>query len=456
MNPPNPTRPPLLSVPAALEHLLAAAIPLPEVEIVDTLVANGRVLAVTVCSALDVPPMDNSQMDGYAVCRQDLVACASGIGVRLPVGQRIAAGQIGQALQPGTAARIFTGAMMPDGADAVVMQEQCEVLEAGATIQINHLPQVGEWVRKRGEDVIAGTPVLLAGTRLRAPEVGLLASLGVAKVAVSRRLRVALFSTGDELAMPGDVAPENLPPGAIYNSNRYTLKALLENLGCEVCDGGIIPDTLAATRQTLREAAKQCDLIISSGGVSVGEEDHVRPAVEAEGRLNVWQIAIKPGKPLAFGEVWRASSEGGARATHSLAAEGSTLAGSNSVSASDSGAMGGADRAFFLGLPGNPVSSLVTFLIFARPFILRLQGVQEVQAKGYLLRADFEWSKPDRRQEFLRVRLNERGGVERFANQGSAILTSAVWADGLVENPPGQAIMRGEMVRFLPFSELLY
>jgi molybdopterin molybdotransferase len=230
---------------------------------------------------------------------------------------------------------------------------------------------------------------------------------------------VAVFFTGDELTMPG----EPLAPGAIYNSNRFTLRGLLENFGCEFTDYGIVPDSLQATRDTLRAAAAQHDLIITSGGVSVGEEDHIKPAVEAEGRLNMWQIAVKPGKPLAFGEVRRDSDAAG--------------------------------TAFFIGLPGNPVSSFITFLLFVRPFLLRLQGVAgPVEPRAIPLRADFDWPKPDRRNEFLRARLNDAGGLDLFANQGSGVLTSTVWADGLVDNPPGQAIARGDIVRFIPFAAL--
>jgi molybdopterin molybdotransferase len=236
---------------------------------------------------------------------------------------------------------------------------------------------------------------------------------------VVRKLRVAVFFTGDELAMPG----EPLKPGAIYNSNRFTLRGLLENLGCQISDYGIVPDTLKATQETLRAAAQQNDLIITSGGVSVGEEDHIKPAVEAEGRLNMWQIAVKPGKPLAFGEIDRAGKQ---------------------------------DSAFFFGLPGNPVSSFITFLLFVRPFILRLQGVQNVAPKAYTLRADFAWPRPDRRNEFLRVRINAGGGLDLFPNQSSAVLTSTAWGDGLINNPPGKVIAPGDAVRFIPFNELLY
>jgi molybdopterin molybdotransferase len=404
---------PMLSAAEALDFLLSAVRPVTEQECLPTLEANGRILAEAQTSQLNVPPMDNTQMDGYAVRAAD---CAGG-DAKLRVAQRIPAGQVGQPLQPRTAARIFTGAMIPEGADAVVMQEMCAA--EGDSVIVKHTPQPGEWIRRTGEDIKAGSVILPAGARLRGQELGLAASVGLATLPVVRKLRVAVFFTGDELAMPG----EPLRPGAIYNSNRFTLRGLLENLGCDITDYGIVPDSLDATRATLREAAQEHDLIITSGGVSVGEEDHIKPAVEAEGRLNMWQIAIKPGKPLAFGEVNRSDKTGGA---------------------------------FFLGLPGNPVSSFVTFLLFVRPFILRLQGVTDVAAKGTTMRADFAWPKADKRNEFLRAKMNANGGLDLFPNQSSAVLTSTVWGDGLVDNPSGGTIAPGDVVRFLPFSELLY
>ena len=409
-------RPAMLSVREALDWMLAAARPMADIEMVSTLSANGRVLAQEQASTIAVPSADNTQMDGYAVRAAD---CASGHAT-LAVTDRIAAGQVGRKLAPGGAARIFTGAMIPEGADAVVMQEQCQSTAGG--VVVNHVPQSGEWIRRAGEDILAGAVILTAGTRLRSQELGLAASVGLASLPVWRKLKVAVFFTGDELVMPGLAPGGQLPPGAIYNSNRFLLRALLENLGCELTDFGIVPDTLAATRETLRTAAREHDLIITSGGVSVGEEDHIKPAVEAEGRLNMWQIAVKPGKPLAFGEVDR---EGGS--------------------------------AFFLGLPGNPVSSFITFLLFVRPFVLTLQGVTgSVAPRSFAMRADFNWPKPDRRNEFLRVRTNDAGGLELFPNQGSGVLTSTVWGDGLVDNPPGTAIFEGDIVRFIPFSQLLH
>ena len=392
--------------------LLAAATPLSTVEQVPTAEALGRVLAVDQISSLDVPPLDNSSMDGYALRCADVPAA----GARLVVAQRIPAGSVGHTLAPGTAARIFTGAPIPHGADAVVMQELCSL--DGDGVLIDHLPRPGEWIRRAGEDIARGAVVLTAGQRLGPQMLGLAASVGCATLPVFRRLRVALFSTGDELVMPG----EPLPPGAIYNSNRYVLRGLLEALGCQVCDLGIVPDSLEATRAALRAAAGSNDLIITSGGVSVGEEDHVKPAVQAEGQLDLWLVAMKPGKPVAFGRV-------------------NDPAGGN-----------GAD---FMGLPGNPVSSFVTFLLLVRPFILRRMGVEDCLPHSIRLPAGFDWPRPDRRREFLRARVGEAGQVELFPNQGPGVLSSTVWAAGLVDNPAGHAIAQGEPVSFIPYSELL-
>ncbi|WP_322009992.1 gephyrin-like molybdotransferase Glp [Paraburkholderia sp. J12] len=416
----------MLSTADALATLLGAARPvtgLPQetpaaVETLPTLDALNRVLAADVVSPLDVPPMHTSAMDGYAVRVADLVQGSR----RLPVSQRIPAGHAPQPLAAGTAARIFTGATVPPGADAVVMQEQTELAEGDVTFL--HTPKAGEWITAQGADIRKGSVILPAGTRLTPQALGLAASVGCATLAVVRRVKVAVFFTGDELTMPG----EPLQPGAIYNSNRFTLNGLLRNLGCDVTDYGIVPDRLDATCATLREAAAGHDLILTCGGVSVGEEDHVKPAVEAEGRLAMWQIAMKPGKPLAFGAVRR-----GAEGTDAPDGE-----------------------AFFIGLPGNPVSSFVTFLLFVRPFLLRLAGATHVSPRALSLRADFTQAKGDRRNEFLRARVNAAGGLELFSNQSSAVLTSTVWGDGLIDNPPNHAISAGETVRFIPFTELLY
>ncbi len=409
----------MLSLEEALAKLLAStsqaieAAPL-ETESVATFDALGRVLAQDLVSALDVPPLANSSMDGYAVRLADVPAA----GAELPVTQRIAAGQVGEVLAPGTAARIFTGAPVPQGADAIVMQEQCEPLADGR-VRVNVVPQPRQWIREQGEDVRREGVVLARGTRLSPQALGLAATVGAARLDVARRPRVALFSTGDELVMPG----EPLRPGGIYNSNRYTLRSLLMQFGCECTDLGIVPDSRSATREALRRAAAGHDLILTSGGVSVGEEDHIKPSVEAEGRLELWQIAIKPGKPLAFGEV-RAE---GRRPT------------------------------LFIGLPGNPVSSFVTFLLAVRPVLMALQGASPRPGAelppAILLPAGFDWPRPDKRREFLRVRRGSDGRLELFDNQSSGVLTSTVWADGVVDNPPGQTIRAGDPVRYIPWSE---
>lgn len=413
-------RAPLLSLDEALQRLLAGVRghEVVEVESVSTFDGLGRVLAQDVRSALDVPPADNSSMDGYALRCAD-VPCA---GTVVPVSQRIPAGHVGQALVTGTAARIFTGGQLPPGADAVVVQEQCEVVDAAAgaslgSVRICTQPVPGHAIRRRGEDVRHGAVVLCAGTRLTPQAMGLAASVGAGSLQVRRRVRVALFSTGDELIMPG----EPLKPGAIYNSNRFTLRGLLQAAGCEVLDHGIVPDRLDATRAALRRAAAVSDLVLSSGGVSVGEEDHLKPAVQAEGRLDLWQIAIKPGKPLAFGAVRR----------------------------------DGGSQALFIGLPGNPVSSMVTFLVAVMPVLRALTGMAPMGLRAVAMPAASDWLRPDTRREFLRARLDADGAVELFPNQGSGVLTSLVWADGLVDNPPLQVIRRGDTVRFLPLPMLL-
>jgi molybdopterin molybdotransferase len=406
----------MLTAQQALDHLLSHAKPVQENEDVPVQAALGRVLANNVQSLVDVPPLDNTSMDGYAVRTADTKTS----GQNLRVAQRIPAGSVGTHLEPGTAARIFTGAPIPPGADAIVMQEDCVITEGSTDqVQVNTVPAVGQWIRKRGEDLTAGKTALAAGIFLRPQELGVAASAGLTHLNVKRRVRVAAFFTGDELALPG----EPLKPGGIYNSNRDTLLACLRSLGCDASDLGIVPDRLDATREALRRASKDHDLIITSGGVSVGEEDHIKPAVTAEGRLDLWQIAIKPGKPLAFGAVRKSDQ-------------------ANS-------------EAWFIGLPGNPVSSFVTFLLFVRPFILKLQGRDSTTTPAYFVRADFDWLKADRRNEFLRVKMNEQGGLDLFPNQSSGVLTSASWGDGLIDCPPGQVIHKGDLVKYIPFDALL-
>lgn len=418
-----PKFPPLRSMDDALAELLSHARCMQGTEQVSTFDADRRVLAQPLVSALDVPGFDNSAMDGYAVRAAD---CHSS-GAQLKVTQRIAAGQFGQALSAGEAARIFTGAPVPPGADAVVMQEDCIDVGDGS-VRVNAPPRAGQWLRRTGEDIARGATVLAAGTLLGPAELGLAASIGMAQLTVVRRVRVALFSTGDELVMPGAVAPEAMPPGAIYNSNRFFLRALLQRAGCEVTDMGIVPDQREATVAALAEAAHSHDLILTSGGVSVGEEDHIKPAVQQLGRLDLWSISMKPGKPFAYGTIGQGTIGQGA----------------------------GEKAVHFIGLPGNPVSSLVTFLLLVRPMLMALHGCAAAAgATGILMRADFDGPKADKRREFLRARRNLEGGLDLFANQSSGVLTSVVWADGLIDNPAGQAISKGDMVRFIPLSQLL-
>jgi molybdopterin molybdotransferase len=430
-------RSPLMPLDNALEALLAHALPVDAVELVSTFDADGRVLAEDIVSQLDVPAFDNSSMDGYAVRAADLLDPAA----RLPVVQRIAAGHSPVPLAPGQAARIFTGAPMPQGADSVVMQEDTTLhpANAGASdlLQVRSAVQEGQWVRPRGDDVREGQVVLRAGERLGPAHLGLAASLGLAQLPVARRPRVALFSTGDELVMPGDCAPQDLPKGAIYNSNRFFLRNLLTRLGAQVQDLGIVPDNREATLQALQGAAQHNDLILTSGGVSVGEEDHIKPAVSALGHLDLWQIAIKPGKPFAYGTVRRREtpSPKSAEPVGAVRADGSTC--------------------HFIGLPGNPVSSFVTFLVLVRPFLLALQGARQLGPRVLQAKAAFDWPKADKRREFLRARLNAQGLVELFPNQSSGVLTSLAWGDVLVDNPAGQTIAQGDSVKVLLISELM-
>ena len=408
--------PGLISVEQALEKVLAQASPVEQVEQVNILDALNRVLAEDLHSTIDVPGYDNSAMDGYAVRSEDCQVS----GTDLPVSQRIAAGQVGRLLEPGTAARIFTGAPVPEGADVIVMQEMSE-LQSEAQLEknqygrviINTVVKAGTNVRCAGEDIARGNTVLNAGKRLRPQELGLLASVGLAEFKVKRKLKVATFFTGDEIITPGQV----LAAGQIYNSNRYTLTGLLQAMDCEIVDLGIVPDTLEATLDVLQQAASSADLVITSGGVSVGEEDYVRVALQKLGELTMWRIAMKPGKPVAFGKV---------------------------------------KNALFMGLPGNPVSVFVTFLLFARALILKLQGAEDCFVKRVSVIADFDWPEI-KRQEYLRVRLLEKDKqtvAQLFPHQGSGVLSSASWADGLIEVCVGQQIEQGDKVSYLPFEGL--
>ena len=402
----------------AVDQLLTKAEPVNETETVRVVEAAGRVLAAPMVSGCNVPAFANSQMDGYAARAQDLVA-----GQVYAVSQRIAAGQTPLPLVAGTLARIFTGAPMPEGADTVVMQEDTEPADvakpsvAGSgsglpSVRVLRVSAPGQFVRKPAADLRVGQTVLAAGHRLRAADLGLLSSIGCTEVTVVRRLRAAVFSSGDELVAPG----QPLSPGKIYDSNRPMMMALLRGLGVEVTDMGCLPDRLEATRAALVAAAGTHDLLMTSGGVSVGEEDHMKAAVQAEGSLDLWKIAIKPGKPFAHGRIGAAA---------------------------------------FVGLPGNPVSSWVTFVLLVQPFVRRLSGETRTAPVRCLLTAGFDWPKPDKREEFLRGHLNDAGQVVLHDRQDSHILSSVCESEGLVRIPPGEAVAKGQAVWFYPFQGLV-
>ncbi len=424
----------MLTVDEARARLLAAARPIENSETLPLGLCLGRVLAAPLASNIFVPPLDNSAMDGYAVRAVEAVE-----GAFLPISQRIPAGSIGAPLLAGTVARIFTGAPVPEGADAIVIQEDTEPPSAlrslppegaqsppwggpaaempieGETVRILRAAKLGTHIRRRGEDIASGQIVLAAGSKLGPAQLGVAASIGAAELTVQRRLRVAIFFTGDELVAPG----EALPPGRIYNSNRATLTALLEQLGVEVIDLGTVSDTLEATVSALQNAADCAEVVMTTGGVSVGEEDHVKAAVTQLGSLDMWKVAMKPGKPLAFGKV------------------------------------GNAD---FVGLPGNPVSAFVVFCLFARPFLLARMGASRAAIgqppQNFVVPAAFTRSRASDRREFLRARL-ENGRAALFPNQSSGALTSMAWAEGLVDIPIGSTVAEGEAVRFIPMAVLL-
>jgi len=410
----------------AVDQLLTKAVPVTETEALPVVEAAGRVLAAPVVSGCNVPAFANSQMDGYAARAQDLVA-----GQVYAVSQRIAAGQTPMPLMAGSLARIFTGAPMPDGADTVVMQEDTEPAdvarasvagsgsgsgpESGSvspTVRVLRVSAPGQFVRKPAADLRLGQTVLAAGHRLRAADLGLLSSIGCTEVKVVRRLRAAVFSSGDELVAPG----QPLSPGKIYDSNRPMMMALLRGLGVEVTDMGCLPDRLEATRAALVAAAGAHDLLMTSGGVSVGEEDHMKAAVQAEGSLDLWRIAVKPGKPFAHGRIGAAA---------------------------------------FVGLPGNPVSSWVTFVMLVQPFVRRLGGETRSAPVRCLLTAGFDWTKPDNREEFLRGHLNDAGQIVLHDRQDSHILSSVCESEGLVRIPPGETVTQGQSVWFYPFQGLV-
>ncbi len=401
----------LLAYDDALAQLTGGISPIGKVANVELREALGAVLAETIESAIDVPGCAMSSMDGYAIRTADLADAGT---TRLPLSQRIPAGSAASALTPGTAARIFTGAPVPEGADAVIMQEQ---VEAGAgSISFEARPAFGNNIRPAGNDIKSGTGILDRGIRLRAQDIGLAASIGLQALPVYEPVKVGMFFTGDELVEPG----ETLDAHKIYDSNRYTLHGLLSAMGCEIVDLGLVGDTLEETKAAMQDASTQADLVVTSGGVSVGEEDYVRIAIEQLGELRMWRIGIKPGKPLAYGQI---------------------------------------NDTPFMGLPGNPVSVFATFCLFVCPVIQILQGRPWHKPVSIPLSADFDWPKPDSRREFLRARLTQNADgqtvVQIYPNQDSGVLTSTVWADGFVVIAEHQTVSAGEVVNYLAFSQFL-
>ncbi|SMC23071.1 molybdopterin molybdotransferase [Andreprevotia lacus DSM 23236] len=394
----------MLTVSEALDRLLTAARPSTATQTLPLAQAHGRIAAAEYRASVDVPALDNSAMDGYALA----LPFDAPLPDVFPVAQRIAAGQVGSALAPLTAARIFTGAPVPNGATCVVMQEDCDADEHGLRLKPGITPHPDQHIRRRGEDIAQNSVLLQSGEQLDAARIALLAAGGIAEVAVHAPLRVTLLSTGDELAEPGTP----LPPGGVYNSNRPMLLAMLQALGCEVIDGGMVPDRRDATEAALLAAAQQSDVVISTGGVSVGEEDHVKAALQALGTLDLWKVAIKPGKPLALGRIGKAD---------------------------------------FVGLPGNPVSAYVTLQVLVRPFLRKRMGAHQLAPTVWPLPAAFDWPRPDKRQEYLRAALTP-AGLQLVGQQGSAMISGLAGAHGLVEVPPGQVIQPGDTVRFLPFT----
>jgi molybdopterin molybdotransferase len=400
---------PLVAYDEAISLLLQQARTVRETEKVALGEGQGRVLARQVTSPLNVPPLDNSAMDGYAVRAGEIEP-----GKRMPVSQRIPAGTVGNPLKTGTCARIFTGAPIPPGADAVIMQENA-THQANDRVSFESVPRSGDNIRSAGEDIRTGDIILEPGNRIEPQHLGLAASVGLAELEVFRRLKVATFFTGDEIVEPG----KPLGEGEIYNSNQYHLNALIQKLGCDIVNLGIVKDRLDTTRATILEAARSADLVVTSGGVSIGEEDHVRSAIEELGTISMWRLKIKPGKPLVLGHV---------------------------------------EETPIIGLPGNPVSAFVTCLLFVRPFLLRMQGLNEVAPSSYPVTADFDWTRPGIRREFLRARVrNEEGEAlaDIHPRQGSGVLSSTCWANGLVVIPEQTQVEKGDRVQFIPFRELM-
>jgi len=403
----------LISADDALSFLIDAALSSSQTETVSLDHSAGRILAKDIHSTINVPGFDNSAMDGYTIALND--DHLSKTNLTFDVVDRIAAGSTGNKLEIGHAARIFTGAPVPEGANTVIMQEECLPSEDGSQILVKRTIQLNENIRPTGNDICQNDVILISGKKIEPQDVSLAASVGVSEIIVYKKIKVGVFFTGDELIEPGNP----LLPGQIYNSNRYALVALLKRIGCDVVNLGNIKDKLESTCAALESLSSQCDLIMTTGGVSVGEEDHVKPAVEKLGELNLWKIRMKPGKPLAYGKVKQTP---------------------------------------FIGLPGNPVSSFVTFCIFALPFIKKMQGNKQYKSKIYKVKANFDCSRAKPRREYARVRIDysdETPLANLYPKQGSDVMSSVVWADGIIEIPENTTFDNGTILNYYPLSELI-
>ena len=402
----------LMSADDALSFLIDAAIITNKTETVSLDNSLGRVLAKDIHSTINVPGFDNSAMDGYTIAldhNQTTQANQS-----FEVVDRIAAGSTGNDLKIGNAARIFTGAPIPNGANTVVMQEECTLSEDKSQITVKRAINLNENIRPTGNDILKDNVILSSGRQIKPQDISLAASVGVGELVVFKKIKVGVFFTGDELVEPGNL----LTPGKIYNSNRYALVALLKQVGCDVINLGNIEDKLDATCEALEALESQCDLIMTTGGVSVGEEDHVKPAVEKLGELNLWKIRMKPGKPLAYGKVKQTP---------------------------------------FIGLPGNPVSSFVTFCIFSLPFIKKMQGNSNYKSKILKVKTNFDCKRAKPRREYARVRIDhstETPLANLFPKQGSDVMSSVVWADGIIEIPENTTFETGTILNYYSMSEL--
>ncbi len=405
---------PLLSIDEALKILIDSAKVTNSTQLIELDGTLNRMLAIDIHADISVPSFDNSAMDGYAINLKENQINKAG-GFAFEITDRIPAGSTGEALAPGCAARIFTGAPIPKNANTVLMQEECWLIENKSKIEVYKPISLGENIRPMGNDIQSGGVILPKGKRLQPQDIALAASVGIDKLSVFHKIKVGVFFTGDELVNPGNT----LQQGQIFNSNRYSLVALLNNLGCEIINLGNIKDTFNATCDALKALKSACDLIITTGGVSVGEEDYIKPAIEQLGQLNLWRIKIKPGKPLAFGNLGRCA---------------------------------------FIGLPGNPVSAMVTFLLFARPFIKKMQGAGHYLNTAFKAQTNFDWNKPKSRREFVCVRLDHTTFPTKanlYPKQCSDVLSSMVWADGLIEIPEKTTFKLGEILNFYPLNELL-